>query len=91
MSVRFVCASHSPLMQTGIDATDEAAHKDYYDHMAAAGRELEEFDPEVVVVFAPDHFNGFFFDLMPSFCIGLKATGMKDWRLEPGPLNVATS
>ncbi len=88
MSVRFICASHSPLMQTDINATDEAAHKDYYDHMAAASRELADFDPEVVVVFAPDHFNGFFFDLMPSFCIGLKATGMKDWSLDPGPLNV---
>ena len=39
-------------------------------------------------MFGPDHFNGFFYELMPSFCIGTAAMGSHDWRLEPGPLRV---
>ena len=29
----------------------------------------------LVVVFGPDHFNGFFYELMPAFCIGTAAEG----------------
>jgi len=39
-------------------------------------------------VFGPDHFNGFFYELMPAFCIGTAAEGSKDWQLEGGPLRV---
>ena len=40
------------------------------DSCAAA---LRAFDPDLVVVFGPDHFNGFFYELMPAFCIGTAA------------------
>jgi 2,3-dihydroxyphenylpropionate 1,2-dioxygenase len=32
--------------------------------------EVEAFDPELVFLFAPDHYNGFFLDAMPQLCIG---------------------
>ena len=41
-----------------------------------------------MVVFGPDHFNGFFYEMMPAFCIGSAAEGTKDWHLEGGPLKV---
>jgi 2,3-dihydroxyphenylpropionate 1,2-dioxygenase len=49
---------------------------------------LHAFHPDLVVVFGPDHFNGFFYELMPAFCIGTAAEGSKDWQLEGGPLRV---
>jgi 2,3-dihydroxyphenylpropionate 1,2-dioxygenase len=42
----------------------------------------------LVGVFGPDHFNGFFYELMPSFCIGTAAEGSKDWHLDSGALRV---
>ena len=49
---------------------------------------LHKFSPDLVVVFGPDHFNGFFYELMPVFCIGTAAGAAKDWHLEGGPLRV---
>ena len=46
------------------------------------------FNPDLVVVFGPDHFNGFFYELMPAFCIGTAAESTSDWHLESGPLRV---
>jgi 2,3-dihydroxyphenylpropionate 1,2-dioxygenase len=40
------------------------------------------------VVFAPDHYNGFFYELMPPFCVGLEATSIGDYGSEAGPLDV---
>ena len=88
MAVQMLCCSHSPLMLTDIEPTDMSAQDEFNAGLAVAGRELQAFDPELVVVFGPDHFNGFFYDLMPSFCIGLAATSAEDWQLKPDPLRV---
>ncbi|WP_299560044.1 3-carboxyethylcatechol 2,3-dioxygenase [uncultured Mycolicibacterium sp.] len=58
---------------------------------AALGRARDfvaEFDPELVVVFAPDHYNGFFYRLMPPFCISTAASGVGDYGTHAGPLDV---
>jgi 2,3-dihydroxyphenylpropionate 1,2-dioxygenase len=52
-----------------------------------AGR-VRAFSPDVVVQFSPDHFNGFFYDLMPSFCVGAAAAAIGDWGTQAGPLDV---
>jgi 2,3-dihydroxyphenylpropionate 1,2-dioxygenase len=44
------------------------------------------FDPQLIVMFAPDHFNGFFYDLMPPFCLGVRARGAGDWDYSSAPL-----
>jgi 2,3-dihydroxyphenylpropionate 1,2-dioxygenase len=49
---------------------------------------VEEFEPDLVVVFAPDHYNGFLYDMMPSFCVGAAATSVGDYGLPAGPLDV---
>ena len=41
-------------------------NSDLYDEARAF---VQAFAPEVVIEFAPDHFNGFFYRLMPSFCM----------------------
>lgn len=40
------------------------------------------------MVFAPDHYNGFFYKLMPPFCIGTSAQGVGDYGTYAGPLDV---
>jgi 2,3-dihydroxyphenylpropionate 1,2-dioxygenase len=44
--------------------------------------------PELVVIFSPDHYNGFFYKVMPPFCIGMSASGVGDYGTHAGPLNV---
>jgi 2,3-dihydroxyphenylpropionate 1,2-dioxygenase len=49
---------------------------------------VDTFDPELIVIFAPDHYNGFFYDVMPQFCIGVGASAIGDFKSLAGPLNV---
>jgi 2,3-dihydroxyphenylpropionate 1,2-dioxygenase len=87
MNTMLVCASHSPLMLVGMppSAPDSQA---FFSHIDATKKRVEAFDPQLVVVFGPDHFNGFFFDLMPSFCIGAAAETTEDWGLPKLTLDV---
>lgn len=78
--------SHSPLLnlpgppQDLLDDIDTA--------LIQARDFVREFDPELVVIFAPDHYNGFFYKLMPPFCIGTSAQGVGDYGTHAGPLDV---
>lgn len=54
----------------------------------AARRFVGEFDPDLVLLFGPDHYNGFFYDLMPPFCLGAGAASVGDWGTAAGPLPV---
>ncbi|KZS59894.1 3-carboxyethylcatechol 2,3-dioxygenase [Mycobacterium ostraviense] len=78
--------SHSPLLNL------PGPPRDLLDDVnAAIGRAREfvgEYDPELVVIFSPDHYNGFFYKVMPSFCIGLHANGVGDYGSYAGPLDV---
>lgn len=58
--------------------------------IAAVRDQVEAFDPELTVVIGPDHFNGVFYDMMPSFCVGHLASSVGDWGTELGPLPVDT-
>ncbi|MGE8560774.1 MAG: 3-carboxyethylcatechol 2,3-dioxygenase [Acinetobacter sp.] len=78
MPVKLICASHSPLMEFAApqNAEQEKNVRAAFDKMAA---EVKAFDPTLIITFGPDHFNGFFYDLMPSFCVGIRATAAGDW------------
>lgn len=81
-----VCASHSPLMFKGPAAPgDAAAIKDGLGRLAGF---IRAFDPELVIQFAPDHLNGFLYDLVPAFCLGVAATAIGDWGTPAGALDV---
>jgi 2,3-dihydroxyphenylpropionate 1,2-dioxygenase len=82
-----VCASHSPLMLVGMPASG-ADSQAFLGRVDTMRRRIERFDPTLVVVFGPDHFNGFFFDLMPPFCVGARAETTQDWSLPKTALNV---
>ena len=78
--------SHSPLLNL------PGPSRDLLDDVNAAIAQAREFvqayDPELVVIFSPDHYNGFFYKVMPPFCIGLNARGVGDYGTHVGPLNV---
>ncbi|WP_280400718.1 3-carboxyethylcatechol 2,3-dioxygenase [Nocardia carnea] len=86
MPVALCAMSHSPLMgrndpdQQVIDAVDAA--------FAHARGFIAEFAPDLVVIFAPDHYNGVFYDLLPPFCVGAAAQSVGDYGTEAGPLDV---
>ena len=86
MTIRLVCASHSPLMDH-VDAdpgVDRAARAQF----AGLAREIESYDPELIILFAPDHFKGFFYDLLPAFTIGVRAHAIGDYDIGGGAFDV---
>ncbi|HEY1973464.1 MAG TPA: 3-carboxyethylcatechol 2,3-dioxygenase [Pseudonocardia sp.] len=56
--------------------------------LGAAREEVQDYDPELVVIFAPDHYNGFFYRVMPAFCVGGAARAVGDYGTASGPLDV---
>ena len=85
-AVALCTLSHSPLMgvnDPGGDVTGAVEQA-----FAAARRFIGRFDPELVLLLGPDHYNGFFHDLMPPFCLGTGATSVGDWGTAAGPLPV---
>lgn len=86
MSAYLHCLSHTPLVGYVDPPAEVLAEVD--EVVAAARARIAAFDPELVFLFAPDHYNGFFYDVMPSFCIGMAATAIGDFHSLAGPLNV---
>jgi 2,3-dihydroxyphenylpropionate 1,2-dioxygenase len=78
--------SHSPLLN--LPGPSQALLDDVNAAIANARGFVQEYDPELVVIFSPDHYNGFFYKVMPSFCIGMRARGVGDYGTHLGPLNV---
>ncbi|KRW61438.1 3-carboxyethylcatechol 2,3-dioxygenase [Pseudomonas sp. TTU2014-080ASC] len=86
MTALLECLSHTPLV--GFVDPARAVLDEVDDVISAARKRVAEFDPELVVLFTPDHYNGFFYDVMPSFCIGMAAHAIGDFGTLAGPLNV---
>ena len=86
MALATICASHTPLMGEGVasDATKAAVKAAF----ARLADRVTEFGPDLIVQFSPDHFNGFFYGLMPAFCVGSAAQAIGDWNTQAGPLPV---
>lgn len=40
---------------------------------------MEEFDPELVIIFGPDHLNAFVYSVLPQFCVITSATSLGDY------------
>jgi 2,3-dihydroxyphenylpropionate 1,2-dioxygenase len=82
----FLGMSHSPLM--GLNPISAEVERPLQDALDKARRLVHEFAPELIILVAPDHYNGFFNDLMPPFCVGTEAVGVGDYLTPAGPLNV---
>src|SRR5258708_4079058 len=76
-------------MKDGI-TTDEVrdAVKEGFGRLA---ERAERFNPDLVIQFAPDHFNGFFYHVLPSFCGAVNATSLGDWDPSVGSLPVPSA
>jgi 2,3-dihydroxyphenylpropionate 1,2-dioxygenase len=81
------CAAHTPLLMESqyADAPVCAAVEQGFASLSAF---IKDFEPEQIIQFAPDHYHGFHYDLMPSFCVGAAARSYGDWRTKTGALNV---
>lgn len=82
----FLGMSHSPLLGLNPISPDNQIALDVA--VAQARAAVHAFNPELVVLVGPDHYNGFFNELMPPFCIGSQATAVGDFQSPAGPLNV---
>jgi 2,3-dihydroxyphenylpropionate 1,2-dioxygenase len=80
------CASHSPLMPFTDPGGGVA--EDVRAALGRLGKRIEAFDPELVFQFSPDHYNGFFYDLMPPFCLGVQCSALGDYETHASPLQV---
>ena len=76
-SLALCCMSHSPLLN--LPGPSPELLDDIDSAVKDARRFVRAFDPELVVIFSPDHYNGFFYRVMPPFCIGTAATGVGDY------------
>lgn len=86
MTTHLKCLSHTPLRGVNDPGPEIVAEVDAV--LAAARAEVEAFDPELIVLFAPDHYNGLFYDLMPPFVIATAAEGVGDYDSLTGPLSI---
>ncbi|PAT39020.1 3-(2,3-dihydroxyphenyl)propionate dioxygenase [Vandammella animalimorsus] len=84
--VKLKCLSHTPLRGLNDPSPDIVAEVNQV--IASARADVEQFDPELIVVFAPDHYNGLFYDLMPPFVIATHAVSVQDYDTLPGPLAI---
>ena len=89
MKALLQCLSHTPLK--GYVDPVPAVVEEAGQVVASLAREVQAFDPEVIFLFAPDHYNGFFLDAMPQFCIGTAAVSVGDYASSAGPLRVPRS
>lgn len=89
MPAALLAMSHSPLLHHNPPAEEVQAELDA--QFAAVKKFVRDYDPDEIVVFWPDHFNGFFYELMPAFCIGFEAFGTGDYDSFAGDLNVPTT
>lgn len=86
MERAFLGMSHSPLI--GLNPIAADVERRLQDAIAAARQLARDFQPELVVLVGPDHYNGFFNELMPPFCIGTQASAVGDYQSPAGALNV---
>ena len=86
MQVKLKCMSHTPLR--GKNDPDISIVEQVNSVIEQASAEVAAFDPELIIVFAPDHYNGLFYDLMPSFVVAAGANSIGDYGTLKGPLNV---
>lgn len=63
--------SHAPNITARPVIDDPAQRQRFLDALGLMRRRLAEARPDVVVVFANDHLQNFFYDAMPAFCVGV--------------------
>lgn len=86
MAVAALFSSHSPLI--GLNSPGGEIEIEVKAQFKLLGNWVDHFKPDLIIELAPDHFNGFFYKLMPSFCIGVEASSVADYKTPGGPIPV---
>lgn len=89
MPAAAVGLSHSPLIGKNDPDLEVLARVDRA--VDTARTFIRIFDPDLVVLYAPDHYNGFFYKEMPPFCLATDAHAVGDFGTAAGPLSVDTA
>jgi 2,3-dihydroxyphenylpropionate 1,2-dioxygenase len=83
---QLTCVSHGPALANPLPEPRE--HGMVVAAYAARAAAMAAFDPELVVVFAPDHYTDIHLELVPPFCIGLRCEAVADYGGFAGRINV---
>ena len=86
MIVGSVCMSHSPLLDRNRAGSD--IEREFNDALRRAAEFVAGVEPDLTVVFHPDHINGFFYSLLPSFCVGIEGKSVGDYGTVAGKLDI---
>ncbi|MCE0764600.1 2,3-dihydroxyphenylpropionate 1,2-dioxygenase [Pseudonocardia kujensis] len=88
--VGFVGMSHSPFATMSPPADRSEPGGRFIADAERVRRAVEKLDPDAVVVIGPDHFHANFYDVMPSFIVGVeRAVAFGDFDTSSGPVPVA--
>jgi 2,3-dihydroxyphenylpropionate 1,2-dioxygenase len=82
----FLGLSHTPLL--GLSPLDESIESEVRRALRSVRELVLAWEPDRLVLIGPDHYNGFFNELMPPFCLGTQATAVGDYGTPAGPMNV---
>jgi 2,3-dihydroxyphenylpropionate 1,2-dioxygenase len=86
MSVLLTCVSHGPALMGPMPETD--FHPQVVKAYADRARALATFDPELIIICAPDHYTGVHLQMVPPFCVAFGATAVADYGGTAGRLDV---
>lgn len=81
----FLGMTHTPLL--GLIPLAADLERDMAAAFTAVVDGVRAFAPDRIVMIGPDHYNGFFNELMPPLCIGAEASAVGDFKTLAGPLN----
>lgn len=84
----FLGLSHTPLL--GLNPLADDVQQELDAAIAEVRRAVQAWQPDRLVLVGPDHYNGFFNELMPPFCLGTQARAVGDYLTPEGDLNTAT-
>lgn len=86
MIVGCVCLSHSPLRDR--NRPNRQTEERFNAALTKAAGFVRSIEPDLTIVFYPDHLNGFSYRNLPPFCIGIQATSIGDYGTATGRLDV---
>ncbi len=89
MIVGAVCMSHSPLLDR--NRAQSETEKRFDEAVKKAGNFVAGIEPTLAIVFYPDHINGFFYNLLPAFCVGIEGSAIGDYGTVAGKLDIPES
>ena len=78
------CVPHVPFLET----QDRSLTPGFWESYERRVEEFRAFDPELVVVFGADHYDGLHLKLMPAFTVIQKAEALDDVGGFPGRLDI---